>query len=87
MRDPSITTADLGTSRLLEGHDVKVMVGGMAFADAPDLWQRLGADGYAATVTEAVSTTLYPASFIRLVMASFQKGSSAKGSLATSFTR
>lgn len=33
--------------------DVRVLVGGHAFLDAPDVWRRLGADGYAATVREA----------------------------------
>jgi len=47
--------ATIEAVRGLEGRDVKVMVGGMAFADAPDLWRRLGADGYAATATEAVA--------------------------------
>jgi methanogenic corrinoid protein MtbC1 len=34
---------------------VKVIVGGSAFDEAPDLWQRVGADGYGAKLDEAVS--------------------------------
>ncbi|MBN1957107.1 MAG: cobalamin-dependent protein [Desulfuromonadales bacterium] len=32
---------------------IKVMVGGRAFIDNPQLWQTIGADGYAVNVTEA----------------------------------
>ena len=32
----------------------KIMIGGAAFVDAPDLWQQLGADGYAASPSDAV---------------------------------
>ena len=35
--------------------DVKVMVGGIAFTGAPDLWRRLGADGYSASGADAVA--------------------------------
>ena len=31
------------------------LVGGLAFAEAPDLWRRLGADGYTAGADEAVA--------------------------------
>lgn len=34
---------------------VKIMVGGSAFAESPDLWRRLGADGYAESATDAVA--------------------------------
>lgn len=34
---------------------VRVVVGGAAFDEAPELWKRLGADGYAATIDEAVT--------------------------------
>lgn len=34
----------------------KIMVGGLAFEDAPDLWRQLGADGYASGMENAVST-------------------------------
>jgi methanogenic corrinoid protein MtbC1 len=38
----------------LENHGVKILVGGGAFAEAPELWRQLGADGHASTVEEAV---------------------------------
>lgn len=38
-----------------EFREVKIMVGGLAFAPLPDLWQALGADGYAADAREAVN--------------------------------
>jgi methanogenic corrinoid protein MtbC1 len=34
---------------------VKIIVGGAAFDEAPDLWRRIGADGYAPTVDQAVA--------------------------------
>jgi len=34
---------------------VKVLVGGYPFTRAPDLWQRVGADGYARDAQEAVA--------------------------------
>jgi MerR family transcriptional regulator, light-induced transcriptional regulator len=34
---------------------VKVVVGGSAFDEAPELWQRVGADGYGARLDEAVT--------------------------------
>ncbi len=40
--------------RALDSRDVKVLVGGVAFSEAPDLWQRLGADGYAPAADAAV---------------------------------
>lgn len=33
---------------------VKILVGGIVFRDAPDLWRALGADGYAAEASEAL---------------------------------
>lgn len=33
--------------RASSGESVSILVGGLAFADEPDLWQRIGADGYA----------------------------------------
>jgi methanogenic corrinoid protein MtbC1 len=33
---------------------VKVVVGGSAFDEAPDLWQRVGSDGYAPTIDQAL---------------------------------
>jgi methanogenic corrinoid protein MtbC1 len=35
--------------------DVKIMVGGLAFYEAPELWQEIGADGYAPNATEALT--------------------------------
>jgi methylmalonyl-CoA mutase cobalamin-binding domain/chain len=35
-------------------YDVKVLVGGYPFNIAPDLWQEIGADGYAASAEHAV---------------------------------
>lgn len=35
---------------------VKVLVGGMAFMDSDDLWQRVGADGYASSPETALAT-------------------------------
>lgn len=36
------------------GDDIKILVGGNVFLDAPDLWSSLGADAYAADVSQAV---------------------------------
>ena len=36
-------------------HPVKIVVGGAAFDEAPDLWKKIGADGYASRVDEAVA--------------------------------
>lgn len=41
--------------RRLEGRTVRVMVGGLAFSDAPEIWRKLGADGYAADALSAVT--------------------------------
>jgi len=38
----------------LEVRDVKIMVGGFAFSGMPQLWQDMGADGYAAAADSAV---------------------------------
>ena len=35
--------------------DVKIMVGGLAFYEAPDLWKEIGADGYAPNAKEALA--------------------------------
>ncbi len=43
------------TVRALPEREVKILVGGGAFADTPDLWRRLGADGHAAGANSAVS--------------------------------
>lgn len=39
--------ATIAALRASSGEGVSILVGGLAFADAPDLWRRLGADGYA----------------------------------------
>ncbi len=41
--------------RNLPENECKIMVGGMAFAEVPELWRKLGADGYAATASEALA--------------------------------
>ena len=41
--------------RELDGAPVKVLVGGVAFAEAPELWRRLGADGYAPDAERALA--------------------------------
>lgn len=35
--------------------DIKIMVGGNAFRDAPDIWQRIGADGFAESAEDALT--------------------------------
>ena len=40
--------------RRIEDRPVRIMVGGLAFSDAPELWRKLGADGYAADAEAAV---------------------------------
>ena len=40
--------------RALDGREVKILAGGVAFSEAPDLWQRLGADGHAPAADRAV---------------------------------
>jgi methanogenic corrinoid protein MtbC1 len=39
--------------RALEDREVKIIVGGPVFKSVPDLWRRVGADGYSAAVEEA----------------------------------
>lgn len=41
--------------RRLEGRTVHVMVGGLAFVDAPEVWRKLGADGHATDARSAVA--------------------------------
>ena len=36
--------------------ECKIMVGGSAFVDAPEIWQQTGADGYAATLSASLET-------------------------------
>lgn len=45
----------IGAVRSRSERPVKVVVGGAAFDETPDLWRKLGADGYAARVDEAVT--------------------------------
>lgn len=40
--------------RRIEDRPVKIMVGGLAFSDAPEIWRKLGADGYATDALAAV---------------------------------
>ena len=40
--------------RRVEDREVKILVGGVAFAEVPELWRRLGADGHAGPADEAV---------------------------------
>jgi methanogenic corrinoid protein MtbC1 len=46
--------------RSLEQRDVKIIVGGLAFEEIPDLWRKVGADGYSAKVedTEPLASRL-----------------------------
>lgn len=48
------TRQTIESARGLPGRKLEILVGGGAFADAPELWRRLGADGYAATADSAV---------------------------------
>jgi methanogenic corrinoid protein MtbC1 len=41
--------------RRIEDRPVRIMVGGLAFSEAPDLWRKLGADGYATDAESAVA--------------------------------
>jgi len=50
---PKVAEA-IATVRRIEGRELRVMVGGLAFSDTPEIWRKLGADGYAADATAAV---------------------------------
>ncbi|HUG98591.1 MAG TPA: cobalamin-dependent protein [Gammaproteobacteria bacterium] len=50
---PKVAEA-IAAVRRIEDRRVRVMVGGLAFSDAPEIWRRLGADGYAADARAAV---------------------------------
>ncbi len=39
--------------RALENRDIKIIVGGPAFEPVPELWRRVGADGYSAKIEDA----------------------------------
>jgi len=38
------------------GSECKILVGGAAFLDAPEIWRKLGADGYASSPANALET-------------------------------
>jgi MerR family transcriptional regulator, light-induced transcriptional regulator len=50
---PTVAEA-IAAVRRIEGRKVQVMVGGLAFNDTPDIWRRLGADGYAPDARAAI---------------------------------
>ena len=53
--DPSIKVGYLAQEPELDStKDVKILVGGMAFVNAPDLAERYGADGYATDAADAL---------------------------------
>ncbi len=51
---PSVREA-IQRVRELPNINCKIMVGGMAFADTPEIWRQLGADGFARSPAEAIS--------------------------------
>lgn len=51
---PKVAEA-ISAIRRIEERKVRIMVGGLAFIDAPDIWRKLGADGYAPDAPSAVS--------------------------------
>ena len=51
---PKVADA-IAALRRIEDRPVRIMVGGLAFSDAPDLWRKLGADGYATDAVSAVA--------------------------------
>jgi methanogenic corrinoid protein MtbC1 len=44
----------IATIRSKSGRPVRVLVGGAAFDEVPELWRQVGADGYAPTVSDAL---------------------------------
>lgn len=50
---PKVADA-IAAVRRIEGREVRVLVGGLAFSDAPDVWRKLGADGYAANAVDGI---------------------------------
>jgi methanogenic corrinoid protein MtbC1 len=60
--DPHLTAVQRAIARVrsLEGRDVKIIVGGAAFEKVPDLWRKVGADGYSSRVedTETLASRL-----------------------------
>ncbi|MFU8896480.1 MAG: B12-binding domain-containing protein [Gammaproteobacteria bacterium] len=51
---PKVAEA-ISAIRRIEDRKVRIMVGGLAFDDAPEVWRKLGADGYAPDALSAVS--------------------------------
>lgn len=47
--------ADLIAAARAAGNPPRILVGGAAFSSAPDLWEDIGADGYARDATEAIA--------------------------------
>jgi len=60
--DPHVTVLQRAIARVrgLEGRDVKIIVGGPVFEHAPDLWRKVGADGYSPRIedTEKLASRL-----------------------------
>jgi methanogenic corrinoid protein MtbC1 len=50
---PKVADA-IAALRRIEGRPVRIMVGGLAFSEAPEIWRKLGADGYATDAESAV---------------------------------
>ncbi len=48
--------AAISKIRQIVGDDTKILVGGLALEDSPDLWAQLGADAYAADIRSAIAT-------------------------------
>ena len=48
--------AAISKIRNIVGDDTKILVGGLALEDSPDLWAQLGADAYAADIRSAIAT-------------------------------
>jgi MerR family transcriptional regulator, light-induced transcriptional regulator len=51
---PKVADA-IAAVRRTEDRPLQIMVGGMAFSEAPEIWRKLGADGFAADARAAVS--------------------------------
>ncbi len=48
--------AAISKIRQIVGDDTRILVGGLALEDSPDLWAQLGADAYAADIRSAIAT-------------------------------
>ena len=53
-----LRSLEMAIEAMKQNDGSKVLVGGLAFAGASELWQKLGADGYAANAEEALETCL-----------------------------